>query len=192
MGKLDIFIGTFCILYKSLSSCYTDVPRGSNFRYIQIFYFHIHFPSISIKLWWKFSSFRLKMKSTLILVVLGTIVLFGGTVNAWGGIFNRFSPEMLNNLGYGGNGESYRSQPYSQVNICLYKNFFLFSYFFFVVCFNVLINIIGVLKRIRMFGDILLFKWANGCWPLKSFVIYCWRRLSSYIIENQTLKVLLT
>lgn len=25
-------------------------------------------------------------------------------VNAWGGLFNRFSPEMLANLGYGGHG----------------------------------------------------------------------------------------
>ncbi|XP_046684060.1 prohormone-3 [Homalodisca vitripennis] len=32
---------------------------------------------------------------------------------AWGGLFNRFSPEMLSNLGYGGHG-SFRAQPFLQ------------------------------------------------------------------------------
>lgn len=45
------------------------------------------------------------MKSTLVWAVLGgAIILFGGTANAWGGLFNRFSPEMLANLGYGNHG----------------------------------------------------------------------------------------
>ncbi|XP_055310507.1 prohormone-3 [Sitodiplosis mosellana] len=43
------------------------------------------------------------MKSTVVLMVLGTSFLFiGNSVNAWGGIYNnRFSPEMLQNMGYG-------------------------------------------------------------------------------------------
>lgn len=43
------------------------------------------------------------MRSTLLLLVCGVVFLFvGNTVNAWGGIYtNRFSPEMLQNLGYG-------------------------------------------------------------------------------------------
>lgn len=44
-----------------------------------------------------------KMKSTVVLMVLGSTFLFiGNSVNAWGGIYNnRFSPEMLQNMGYG-------------------------------------------------------------------------------------------
>lgn len=44
------------------------------------------------------------MKSTIMWVVIGTAFLLAGTsVNAWGGIYtNRFSPEMLQNMGYGG------------------------------------------------------------------------------------------
>lgn len=43
------------------------------------------------------------MKSVVVLAVLGTSLLFvGNSVNAWGGIYNnRFSPEMLQNMGYG-------------------------------------------------------------------------------------------
>lgn len=46
----------------------------------------------------------LKMKSTVVLMVFGIAFLFiGNSVNAWGGIYNnRFSPEMLQNMGYGG------------------------------------------------------------------------------------------
>jgi hypothetical protein len=29
------------------------------------------------------------------------------TVTAWGGLFNRFNPSMLSNLGYGGHGGGY-------------------------------------------------------------------------------------
>lgn len=43
-----------------------------------------------------------------------TLVLVANTayigVEAWGGLFNRFSPEMLSNLGYGGHG-SYMNRP---------------------------------------------------------------------------------
>lgn len=44
-----------------------------------------------------------KMKPTFALVIFGTIVLsINNYVNAWGGIYNnRFSPEMLQNMGYG-------------------------------------------------------------------------------------------
>lgn len=43
------------------------------------------------------------MKSTVALMVLGaSFLLIGNSVNAWGGIYNnRFSPEMLQNMGYG-------------------------------------------------------------------------------------------
>ncbi|XP_032688297.1 ITG-like peptide isoform X2 [Odontomachus brunneus] len=46
--------------------------------------------------------------------VITTLVLVANTahigVEAWGGLFNRFSPEMLSNLGYGGHG-SYMNRP---------------------------------------------------------------------------------
>lgn len=32
------------------------------------------------------------------------VLLVVQRVSAWGGLFNRFSPEMLANLGYGGHG----------------------------------------------------------------------------------------
>ncbi|XP_028141798.1 ITG-like peptide isoform X1 [Diabrotica virgifera virgifera] len=41
------------------------------------------------------------MKSILVFSIL---CLVGQKVNAWGGLFNRFSPEMLANMGYGGHG----------------------------------------------------------------------------------------
>jgi hypothetical protein len=48
----------------------------------------------------------------------GTLALLAvlNSVSAWGGLFNRFSPEMLSNLGYGGHG-CYRAQPFLQVSI---------------------------------------------------------------------------
>jgi len=48
----------------------------------------------------------------------GTLALLAvlNSVSAWGGLFNRFSPEMLSNLGYGGHG-GYRAQPFLQVSI---------------------------------------------------------------------------
>lgn len=46
--------------------------------------------------------------------VVITLVLVANTayigVEAWGGLFNRFSPEMLSNLGYGGHG-GYMNRP---------------------------------------------------------------------------------
>lgn len=52
------------------------------------------------------------MKSTFIWVVLGTtFLLAGSSVNAWGGIYtNRFSPEMLQNMGYGGPHRLYQAE----------------------------------------------------------------------------------
>jgi hypothetical protein len=54
-------------------------------------------------------------------ILVGIIVLVGGKgVQAWGGLFNRFSPEMLSNMGYGSHGgSSYRAQPVFQVSFML-------------------------------------------------------------------------
>ncbi|XP_055379787.1 ITG-like peptide [Condylostylus longicornis] len=50
------------------------------------------------------------MKSTFVWFIFGgAILMFGGTADAWGGLFNRFSPEMLQNLGYGNHGGRYNS-----------------------------------------------------------------------------------
>ncbi|XP_014254830.1 prohormone-3 isoform X2 [Cimex lectularius] len=50
------------------------------------------------------------MLSVVLLLTVGVQVALG-----WGGLFNRFSPEMLSNLGYGGHGSSsYRVQPFLQ------------------------------------------------------------------------------
>lgn len=47
--------------------------------------------------------------------------------HAWGGLFNRFSPEMLSNLGYGGHG-SFRAMPFLQVTsgFTQYKYYMIF------------------------------------------------------------------
>ncbi|CRK97940.1 CLUMA_CG011312, isoform A [Clunio marinus] len=48
--------------------------------------------------------------------ICGLLLLAGGKgVRAWGGLFNRFSPEMLSNMGYGSHGgSSFRAQPLFQ------------------------------------------------------------------------------
>ena len=51
-------------------------------------------------------------------------VLFIGVCHGWGGLFNRFSPELLSNLGYGGF-SSYKLQPL--INVSGYNVFFLSS-----------------------------------------------------------------
>lgn len=53
-----------------------------------------------------------------VLWICGILLLVGGKgARAWGGLFNRFSPEMLSNMGYGSHGgSSYRPQPLFQVN----------------------------------------------------------------------------
>jgi hypothetical protein len=38
-----------------------------------------------------------------LLAVLVAVSLTFSTVSAWGGLFNRFNPSMLSNLGFGGN-----------------------------------------------------------------------------------------
>ncbi|KAJ8966325.1 hypothetical protein NQ314_003592 [Rhamnusium bicolor] len=40
-------------------------------------------------------------------VAILTLCLLGHKAHAWGGLFNRFSPEMLANMGYGGHGGSF-------------------------------------------------------------------------------------
>lgn len=52
------------------------------------------------------------MKSTFVLIALGAVFIFvGSSVNAWGGIYtNRFSPEMLQNMGYGAPHRGYQSE----------------------------------------------------------------------------------
>lgn len=52
----------------------------------------------------------------LCLFMSGFLILQYGVTQsaAWGGLFNRFSPEMLTNLGYGGH--SFRAQPFLQVS----------------------------------------------------------------------------
>lgn len=47
-------------------------------------------------------------KGAIILILVASTAYIG--VEAWGGLFNRFSPEMLSNLGYGGHG-GYLSRP---------------------------------------------------------------------------------
>jgi hypothetical protein len=56
--------------------------------------------------------------------ICGLLLLVGGKgARAWGGLFNRFSPEMLSNMGYGGHGgSSYRPQPLFQVRIAIPLN----------------------------------------------------------------------
>lgn len=57
------------------------------------------------------------MKSPALWMAIGAILLLGGSVNAWGGLFNRFSPEMLANMGYGSHGGAYRPQSFLQNEI---------------------------------------------------------------------------
>lgn len=39
-----------------------------------------------------------------VIPLLAVLLLAGRRADAWGGLFNRFSPEMLANMGYGGHG----------------------------------------------------------------------------------------
>lgn len=62
------------------------------------------------------------MKSTLLWMVVGATLLFGESVNAWGGLFNRFKPEALKNEGYGSHsGIGY--YPFYQVSLKKKKKF---------------------------------------------------------------------
>lgn len=58
-------------------------------------------------------------------MVVGVSLLFGNTVNARGGVFNRFSPEMLSNNGYGNQGGYHN---YLQVTFKLNALFNSFCY----------------------------------------------------------------
>jgi hypothetical protein len=60
------------------------------------------------------------MKSPVLWAFVGIILHCGGTANAWGGLFNRFSPEMLTNLGYGSHGGSFHPEPLFQVSFIFY------------------------------------------------------------------------
>jgi len=52
-------------------------------------------------------------------------LLSPGVVDAWGGLFNRFSPEILSNLGYGGRAGPYKPQPFLQVTNCAHRVLYL-------------------------------------------------------------------
>ena len=58
-----------------------------------------------------------------IIVVLISIFEIQGGVHAWGGLFNRFSPEMLSNLGYGGHGAAQKPS---------YLEVLIISFFFYL------------------------------------------------------------
>lgn len=65
------------------------------------------------------------MKSTLLWMVVGATILFGESVNAWGGVFNRFKPEALKNEGYGSHsGIGY--YPFYQVSLNKLHNFLVY------------------------------------------------------------------
>lgn len=53
-------------------------------------------------------------KAQMSLAAVVVLHFFAPSVLAWGGLFNRFSPEMLSNLGYGGHGGYGRAQPFLQ------------------------------------------------------------------------------
>ena len=89
-------------------------------------------PFMVRKEWWGFCNFSAKMKSMF--ASLWVALLFTGLCHGWGGLFNRFSPELLSNLGYGGF-SSYKLQPLINVSSL---QVFQFSYCFTVrLCFVV-------------------------------------------------------
>lgn len=46
-----------------------------------------------------------KMYTCVALTIVALVSTMHFGVDAWGGLFNRFSPEMLSNLGYGSHGD---------------------------------------------------------------------------------------
>lgn len=60
----------------------------------------------------------MKYHATAIVTLVIAASMQHSFVDAWGGLFNRFTPEMLSNLGYGGHGGYLNRQSYLQV-----KNF---------------------------------------------------------------------
>jgi hypothetical protein len=52
-----------------------------------------------------------------VLWICGLLLWIGSArVEAWGGLFNRFSPEMLSNMAFHGGSSAHRPQPLFQVN----------------------------------------------------------------------------
>ena len=47
------------------------------------------------------------VSGTTLVACLAAVCLTCPSVSAWGGLFNRFNPSMLSNLGYGGQGGNY-------------------------------------------------------------------------------------
>lgn len=66
---------------------------------------------------------RAKMKTTCAML-MAVFALMNGGADAWGGLFNRFSPEMLSNMGYGSHGGYLgRSSAFLQV----YNNYYYYA-----------------------------------------------------------------
>lgn len=70
---------------------------------------------------------KMQASITVALIVFMSTMHFG--VDAWGGLFNRFSPEMLSNLGYGSHG-GYLSRS-RLLQVCRSSNYFHFLVYFF-------------------------------------------------------------
>lgn len=70
---------------------------------------------------------KMQASITVALIVFMSTMHFG--VDAWGGLFNRFSPEMLSNLGYGGHG-GYLSRS-RLLQVCRSSNYFHFLVYVF-------------------------------------------------------------
>ncbi len=52
------------------------------------------------------------MFKALALISVAALASLPSETEAWGGLFNRFNPSMLSNLGYGGSGGGYGKQLY--------------------------------------------------------------------------------
>lgn len=108
-------------------------------------------------------------------VVLMMIIELQGGVDAWGGLFNRFSPEMLSNLGYGGHGAAYKPS-YLQVNIYTFHTQVLFSFYFFYFCFCFLLCFHVTILFIKLFCKL--------CIRNRLFVILIQRPLAANYANN--------
>ncbi|XP_034943319.1 prohormone-3 [Chelonus insularis] len=68
---------------------------------------------------------RYKFSSMLcVIAVLMCLAEMQGQVEAWGGVFNRFSPEMLSNFGYGSHAGGYKSSYLQRPLVGNYANDF--------------------------------------------------------------------
>lgn len=72
------------------------------------------------------------MEKMKILIPILAICLLSRHAEAWGGLFNRFSPEMLANMGYGGQGGFIQVIYTFSLNICQTK-YIRYVYVFFNV-----------------------------------------------------------